>query len=58
MVDLITGNGMIAGIKVDKGYDKKGMPNTAVGPLGHPETACKGLDDLEDRCAKVRDSLI
>mmetsp|Transcript_33358 Transcript_33358/g.60938 ORF Transcript_33358/g.60938 Transcript_33358/m.60938 type:complete len:391 (-) Transcript_33358:83-1255(-) len=53
MVDLITANGMIPGIKLDKGYDKKGMPNTAVGPLGHPETACKGLDDLEDRCAKA-----
>ena len=32
MVDLITGNGMIPGIKVDSGYDKKGMPNTPVGP--------------------------
>merc|ERR1719198_525169 len=36
MVDLITGNGMIPGIKVDKGYDKSGLPNTASGPLGHP----------------------
>merc|ERR1719238_1047364 len=45
MVDLITANGMIPGIKLDKGYGKEGMPNTQVGPLGHPETACKGLDD-------------
>merc|ERR1719191_803312 len=42
MVDLITKNGMIPGIKLDKGYDKAGMPNTESGPLGHPETACKG----------------
>jgi len=51
MVDLITGNGMIPGIKLDKGYDKKGIPGTAVGPLGHPETFDKGIDDLEQRCA-------
>ena len=52
MVDLITGNGMIPGIKLDKGYDKKlGLPGTAVGPLGHQETWCKGIDDLEQRCA-------
>ena len=25
MVDLITGNGMIPGLKVDKGYDKAGQ---------------------------------
>jgi len=53
MVDLITKNGMIPGIKLDKGYDKSGMPNTQVGPLGHPETACKGLDDLEKRAAEA-----
>eukprot|EP00929_Paragymnodinium_shiwhaense_P025474 TRINITY_DN153_c0_g1_i3.p1 TRINITY_DN153_c0_g1~~TRINITY_DN153_c0_g1_i3.p1 ORF type:complete len:385 (-),score=113.74 TRINITY_DN153_c0_g1_i3:353-1507(-) len=53
MVDLITGNGMIPGIKLDKGYDKTGMPNTKKGPLGHPETACKGLDDLEKRAAEA-----
>merc|ERR1719440_2396651 len=53
MVDLITAGGMIPGIKVDKGYDKLGMPNTQVGPLGHPETACKGLDDLEKRAAEA-----
>jgi fructose-bisphosphate aldolase class I len=47
MVDLITSNGMIPGIKVDSGYDKAGMPGTPVGPLGHPETADKGLDGLE-----------
>eukprot|EP00629_Pelagomonadales_sp_RCC1024_P012013 CAMPEP_0119260780 /NCGR_PEP_ID=MMETSP1329-20130426/1028_1 /TAXON_ID=114041 /ORGANISM="Genus nov. species nov., Strain RCC1024" /LENGTH=380 /DNA_ID=CAMNT_0007260231 /DNA_START=17 /DNA_END=1159 /DNA_ORIENTATION=+ len=51
MVDLITKNGMIPGIKLDKGYDKKGIPGTAVGPLGHPETFDKGIDDLEQRCA-------
>merc|ERR1719287_23251 len=39
MVDLITQGGMIPGIKVDKGYSKMGLPNTKVGPLGHPETA-------------------
>ena len=53
MVDIITGNGMIPGIKVDQGYDKKGLPGTAVGPLGHPETADKGLDSLESVCAKA-----
>merc|ERR1719224_435265 len=42
---------MIPGIKLDKGYDKKGIPGTAVGPLGHPETFDKGIDDLEQRCA-------
>jgi len=51
LVEIITSGGMLAGIKVDAGYDKAGMPNTAVGPLGHPETACKGLDDLEKRAA-------
>merc|ERR550514_819152 len=51
MVDLIKKGGMIPGIKVDKGYDKKGLPGTKVGPLGHPETADKGLDGLEDVCA-------
>lgn len=53
MVDLITKNGMIPGIKLDKGYDKAGLPGTAVGPLGHPETWCKGIDDLEKRCAEA-----
>jgi len=53
MVDLINNAGMVPGIKLDKGYDKAGMPNTAVGPLGHPETACRGLDDLEQRCAQA-----
>lgn len=47
MIDIITEGGMLAGLKVDAGYEKAGMPNTAIGPLGHPETACKGLDDLE-----------
>jgi len=53
MVDLITGNGMIPGIKLDKGYDKAGLPGTATGPLGHAETWCKGIDDLEKRCAEA-----
>jgi fructose-bisphosphate aldolase, class I len=50
MVDLINENGMIPGIKLDKGYDTSGIPNTAVGPLGHPETFDKGIDDLDARC--------
>ena len=53
MVDIIKGNGMIPGIKVDKGYNKKGMWGTAVGPLGHPEVATLGLDDLQQRCAQA-----
>jgi len=53
MVDLITGGGMIPGIKLDKAYDKAGIPGTEVGPLGHPETWCKGIDDLEKRCAEA-----
>mmetsp|Transcript_17659 Transcript_17659/g.56477 ORF Transcript_17659/g.56477 Transcript_17659/m.56477 type:complete len:378 (-) Transcript_17659:337-1470(-) len=53
MVELITGNGMIPGIKLDKGYDKSGIPGTAVGPLGHPETWDKGIDDLDKRCAEA-----
>jgi len=40
---------MLAGIKLDKGYDKSGLPGTATGPLGHAETWCKGIDDLEAR---------
>merc|ERR1719440_1713343 len=53
MVDLITAGGMIPGIKVDKGYDKAGLLGTKTGPLGHPETACKGIDDLEKRAAEA-----
>ena len=53
MVDLITKNGMLAGIKLDKAYDKKGMWGTATGPLGHPETSTRGLDDLQERAAKA-----
>merc|ERR1719410_3151983 len=53
MVDLITGGGMIPGIKLDKAYDKAGIPGTEVGPLGHPETWCKGIDDLEKRAAEA-----
>ena len=51
MVDLIREAGMLAGIKLDKGYDKTGLVGTAKGPLGHPETWCKGIDDLEKRAA-------
>jgi fructose-bisphosphate aldolase class I len=53
MVDLITKCGMIPGIKLDKGYDKAGIPGTAKGPLGHPETFDKGIDDLDKRCAEA-----
>jgi fructose-bisphosphate aldolase class I len=52
MVDLITKNGMLAGIKLDKAYNKKGIWGTETGPLGHPETATKGLDDLQERAAQ------
>jgi len=53
MVDIINEKGMIAGIKVDKAYNKKGMWGTEVGPLGHPEVATLGLDDLQQRCAEA-----
>lgn len=53
MVKLITDNGMLAGIKLDKGYDKKGMWGTQTGPLGHPEVSGKGLDDLQERAAQA-----
>merc|ERR1719356_1175648 len=53
MVEIIAGNGMIPGIKVDKAYDKKGMWGTEVGPLGHPEVSTKGLDDLQQRCKQA-----
>jgi len=53
MVDLITKNGMLAGIKLDKAYNKKGMWGTATGPLGHPEVSTKGLDDLQERAAEA-----
>jgi len=53
MVDLITKNGILAGIKLDKGYSKEGIWGTATGPLGHPETSDKGLDDLPERAAEA-----
>jgi len=53
MVDLITKNGMIPGIKLDKGYDKSGLSSTEKGPLGHAETWDKGIDDLEKRCSEA-----
>merc|ERR1719245_901622 len=53
LVDIIVGNGMIPGIKVDKAYDKKGMWGTETGPLGHPEVSTKGLDDLQQRAKQA-----
>jgi len=53
MVDIIKENGMIPGIKLDKAYNKKGMWGTEVGPLGHPEVATLGLDDLQQRAAEA-----
>merc|ERR1712183_1097837 len=53
MVDLIRNAGMLAGIKLDKGYNKKGMWGTETGPLGHPEVSGKGLDDLQERAAQA-----
>jgi fructose-bisphosphate aldolase class I len=53
MVDIIKSNGMLAGIKVDTAYNKKGMWGTEIGPLGHPEVATLGLDDLQQRAAKA-----
>ena len=53
LVDMITGNGMIPGIKLDKGYTKTGISGTATGPLGHPETWCMGIDDLPKRAAEA-----
>merc|ERR1712176_547311 len=38
---------------VDKAYNKKGIWGTEVGPLGHPEVATVGLDDLQQRCAQA-----
>eukprot|EP00425_Heterocapsa_triquetra_P038452 CAMPEP_0195082856 /NCGR_PEP_ID=MMETSP0448-20130528/23930_1 /TAXON_ID=66468 /ORGANISM="Heterocapsa triquestra, Strain CCMP 448" /LENGTH=385 /DNA_ID=CAMNT_0040115999 /DNA_START=6 /DNA_END=1163 /DNA_ORIENTATION=+ len=53
IVDIIKENGMIPGIKLDQAYDKKGMWGTEVGPLGHPEVATRGLDDLQQRAAEA-----
>merc|ERR1712232_743026 len=53
MVDLINGNGMIPGIKLDKAYNKKGIWGTETWALGHPEVATKGLDDLQERAAQA-----
>eukprot|EP00435_Cladocopium_sp_Y103_P015432 s4003_g3.t1 len=44
MVDIIKGNGMIPGIKVDKGYNKN---------LGFAGVATVGLDDLQQRCQQA-----
>merc|ERR1711988_666991 len=53
MGDLITKSGMLAGIKLDKAYNKKGIWGTQTGPLGHPEVSTKGLDDLQKRAAEA-----
>ncbi|CAK0825012.1 unnamed protein product, partial [Prorocentrum cordatum] len=53
IVNIITGNDMVPGTKVDKGYNKKGMWNTSVGPLGQPEVRAVGLNDLQERCAEA-----
>merc|ERR1711988_1378726 len=53
MVDHIIGGGMLVGIKLDKGYNKKGIWGTETGPLGHPEVSGKGLDDLQERAAQA-----
>jgi len=53
MVDHIKNGGMIPGIKLDKGYNKTGIPGTVKGPLGHAETWCKGIDDLEERAKQA-----
>jgi len=53
MTDIITKNGMLAGIKLDKAYNKKGIWGTETGPLGHPEVSTLGLDDLQERCAQA-----
>merc|ERR1712003_357779 len=39
--------------KVDKAYDKTGIWGTKTGPLGHPEVATQGLDDLQQRCKEA-----
>jgi len=46
MVDVITGAGLIPGIKVDTGL--KPLPGG-----GDKETWCSGLDGLDERCAKA-----
>merc|ERR1719198_2881690 len=53
MVDLLEKGGMLAGIKVDKAYNKKGIWGTETGPLGHPEVSTRGLDDLQERAAQA-----
>merc|ERR1712216_89413 len=39
--------------KLDKGFDKAGLPGTKSGPLGHAEPWCKGMDYLEKRAAEA-----
>ena len=51
MVDTIVDGGMMPEIKLNLGYDKKGIPGTMVGLLGHPVTVVKGLDTLRQQAA-------
>ncbi|QDZ22971.1 fructose-1,6-bisphosphate aldolase [Chloropicon primus] len=44
-VEILKGKGVLPGIKVDQG----------LAPLGEEETVTKGLDTLEERCAKYRE---
>jgi fructose-bisphosphate aldolase class I len=53
MVDLLTAQGIVPGIKLDKGYKECYIPGTKTGPLGHPETWDMGLDDLKKRAAEA-----
>jgi len=53
MVDLLNKQGIVPGIKLDKGYKNHFLPGTKVGPLGHPETMDKGLDDLKERAEQA-----
>ena len=51
MVDIIMEGGTLPGLKLDMGYNKKCIPGTMVGLLGHPETTDKGLDTLRQQAA-------
>lgn len=53
MVDLLNNQGIIPGIKLDKGYKGCFIAGSKTGPLGHPETWDKGMDDLKSRCAEA-----
>ncbi|GMH50545.1 hypothetical protein TrLO_g14010 [Triparma laevis f. longispina] len=52
LVDILKNSGIIPGIKLDQGYAKdKGLAGTKIGPLGHQETFCLGIDTLQKRAA-------